>query len=122
MLKLVLCSIEINKKFIVQLSNDSCLLLFAGQGTGWKIGPSFLVAKSQYTLTRVGEYLGKFLLENFFKNSLLEPQWFYQKMLGPKILFNHVNTRKFKEKCIAVAVGGWNLLDPYSGDLPFIEV
>jgi hypothetical protein len=43
-------------------------------------------------------------------------------MLGPKLLFNNVNTRKFKERFIAVAVGGWNLLDPYSGDLPFIEV
>ncbi len=43
-------------------------------------------------------------------------------MLGPKILFNNVTTRKFKERFIAVAVGGWNLLDPYSGDLPFIEV
>jgi hypothetical protein len=43
-------------------------------------------------------------------------------MLVPKILFNHVNTRKFKVRFIAVAVGGWNLLDPYSGDLPFIEV
>ena len=43
-------------------------------------------------------------------------------MFGPIILFNIVNTRKFKERFIAVAVGGWNLLDPYSGDLPFIEV
>jgi hypothetical protein len=43
-------------------------------------------------------------------------------MLVPKIFFNKVNTRKFKEGFIAVAVGGWNYLDPYSGDLPFIEV
>jgi hypothetical protein len=43
-------------------------------------------------------------------------------MLGSNNLFNYVNTRKFKERFIAVAVGGWNLLDPYSGDLPFIEV
>jgi len=62
-LKFLLCSIEITIKFIAQLSTVSYLLLFAGQGTGWEIGPSFLVAKSQYTLTRVGEYLGKFLLE-----------------------------------------------------------
>jgi hypothetical protein len=43
-------------------------------------------------------------------------------MLGTLILFNNVNNIKFKERFIAVAVGGWNLLDPYSGDLPFIEV
>ncbi len=43
-------------------------------------------------------------------------------MLCSNNFFNNVNTRKFKERFIAVAVGGWNYLDPYSGDLPFIEV
>jgi hypothetical protein len=44
-----------------QLGSLKCIIVYFGtaQAREWEIGPSMLIPRSNFALTRVGEYLGK---------------------------------------------------------------